>query len=95
MTSEWTIGGVRDRAQIIRKIELALDHWEEHGFGRWIVTCSDEPIGTVKLETWLHDGQSGVLHVQPVKPDPRERPESRKTSPRGSVSIPGSPHWQR
>lgn len=64
-----TIGGVRDRAQILRKIELALDHWEEHGFGRWIVTYSDESIGTVKLETWLHDGQSEIELGFSLRPD--------------------------
>jgi hypothetical protein len=51
-----TIGGVRQRAQVTQTVERSIEHWESHGFGRWVLLRENAPVGTVKLEAWANDG---------------------------------------
>jgi RimJ/RimL family protein N-acetyltransferase len=45
-----TLGGMRDADRVERDLAEAIEHWDAHGFGRWLVRLDDgTPIGTVKL----------------------------------------------
>jgi RimJ/RimL family protein N-acetyltransferase len=55
-----TIGGVRQRAQVTQTVERSIEHWESHGFGRWVLLRDNAPVGTVKLEAWANDGAPEV-----------------------------------
>lgn len=45
-----TLGGVRDEATVRRSIAQSVEHWQVHGFGRWVLRRGEDPIGNVKLE---------------------------------------------
>lgn len=44
------IGGVRDEATVRRSIVESVEHWQAHGFGRWLLRRGEDAIGYVKLE---------------------------------------------
>lgn len=44
-----TLGGPRSDEQIRCVLGEAIQHWQVHGFGRWIIRCDGVPLGTVKL----------------------------------------------
>lgn len=64
-----TIGGVRDRTLVMRKVAQSVQHWESHGFGRWVLIRENEPVGTVKLEAWVHEGVPEVELGYALLPD--------------------------
>ncbi len=55
-----TLGGTRDAQQVYKAIVAAIEHWERHGFGRWVLRAGTQPIGTVKLAEWLALGRPEV-----------------------------------
>lgn len=54
------LGGVRDRRTVEQLIHEAGEHWEAHGFGRWVLWAGDERIGTVKLAYCSWTGEPEV-----------------------------------
>jgi RimJ/RimL family protein N-acetyltransferase len=44
-----TLGGVRNAEQVELALEEAIQHWQAHGFGRWILRRDGSPVGTIKL----------------------------------------------
>lgn len=44
-----TLGGARDREAVDRAIAESTEHWEAHGFGRWILRVEGHRVGTAKL----------------------------------------------
>lgn len=44
-----TLGGPRDAAAVDRSLAASVEHWNRHGFGRWLLRRGELPIGTVKL----------------------------------------------
>lgn len=55
-----TLGGTRDRDQVREVVAAGLEHWQRHGFGRWVLRADEEPVGTVKLSAWKGLGRPEV-----------------------------------
>jgi RimJ/RimL family protein N-acetyltransferase len=52
------LGGVRDDAQTAAYLARNLQHWDDHGFGLWILRAvgGGEPVGRAVLRHLLVDG---------------------------------------
>jgi RimJ/RimL family protein N-acetyltransferase len=46
------IGGVLTDEQVDTTLEHDVHHWEEYGFGRWVLRANGAEIGHVKLAHW-------------------------------------------
>ena len=46
------IGGVLTDERVDATLAHDVHHWEEHGFGRWVLRANDAEIGHVKLAHW-------------------------------------------
>lgn len=44
-----TLGGPRSGADVQAALESAVEHWSQHGYGRWLLHEDGQPVGTVKL----------------------------------------------
>ena len=54
------LGGVRYPDQVRDAVAAGLGHWQEHGFGRWVLRADQQPVGTVKLAAWEGRGRAEV-----------------------------------
>lgn len=54
------LGGVRDACRVRAVVAEGVDHWERHGFGRWVLHSDRGPVGTVKLACWQGRGRPEV-----------------------------------
>lgn len=55
------LGGVRDAASTAAYMEVNLRHWDEHGFGIWLLRDADgEVLGRVLLRHLEMEGQDEV-----------------------------------
>jgi ribosomal-protein-alanine N-acetyltransferase len=62
------LGGVRADPQVDSALAHDLRHWDEHGFGRWILRANGEEIGQVKLTHWqgpTGDDEIGIGYALP------------------------------
>lgn len=50
------LGGIRDEAATRDYLARNLDHWDEHGFGIWMLreAATDEHVGRVTLRWFTH-----------------------------------------
>ena len=57
-----TLGGVRSAAQTAEGLQSNLNHWQEHGFGAWMVYLkqTDEWIGRSALRHVIVDGKNEI-----------------------------------
>jgi RimJ/RimL family protein N-acetyltransferase len=55
-----TLGGTRDALQVQEVVVAGMEHWERHGFGRWVLRAGSQQVGTVKLARWLALGRPEV-----------------------------------
>lgn len=55
-----TLGGPRDAHQVHASITASVQHWNAHGFGRWLLRLDGKPIGNVKLARTSATGQPEV-----------------------------------
>lgn len=55
-----TLGGVRDERRVHESITESIQHWNAHGFGRWLLRLDEEPVGSVKLARTIVTGQPEV-----------------------------------
>jgi RimJ/RimL family protein N-acetyltransferase len=57
-----TLGGTRDRDQVVAGLDAMIDHWERRGFGSWILfdRASGEPVGWAGLKETEVGGPGGV-----------------------------------
>jgi ribosomal-protein-alanine N-acetyltransferase len=64
-----TLGGVRGTGAVRRDLAGSVDHWQVHGFGRWVLWLGREPVGSVKLAVCEVAGQREVELGYALLPD--------------------------
>lgn len=55
-----TLGRIRTAQQAHEAVVASIEHWQRHGFGRWVLWDGRQPVGTVKLAEWVALGRPEV-----------------------------------